>query len=307
MPRTPTSTTVSSGSECSTPGINAFPESLAAKFQSGRLRSCGVGSKKGHREILRPGSRHQDLSFLGYPFLAIRFSFRRAVRRIGLFDVILVAAGAEAGDRSNLVELGSIRTVWCYLQFARALRRQSPGASRRNAHCARRDCPEGPCWMGFGRSVGLAALALAAAAAYGVYAPEVAERWAPPIGGYARQLHARLWTAPAQTAAAPSGSAAPSRQSGGPAPIMVSVTPVKRADFPCRPRGPRTGSGLQHRARAGAGRRPDRQDRLQGRPNGQGGRSAGSDRTRGRSRPLSIRQSPRRPRTRPISPTPSST
>jgi len=87
--------------------------------------------------------------------------------------------------------------------------------------------------MGFGRSVGLAALALAAAAAYGVYAPEVAEqRWAPPIGGYARQLHARLWTAPAQTAAAPSGSAAPSRQSGGPAPIMVSVTPVKREDFP---------------------------------------------------------------------------
>jgi len=86
--------------------------------------------------------------------------------------------------------------------------------------------------MGFGRSVGLAALALAAAAAYGVYAPEVAERWAPPIGGYARQLHARLWTAPAQTAAASSGSAAPSRQSGGPAPIMVSVTPVKREDFP---------------------------------------------------------------------------
>ncbi len=86
--------------------------------------------------------------------------------------------------------------------------------------------------MGFGRSVGLAALALAAAAAYGVYAPEVAERWAPPIGDYARQLHARLWTAPAQTAAAPPGSAARPGQTGGPAPIMVSVTLVKREDFP---------------------------------------------------------------------------
>ena len=86
--------------------------------------------------------------------------------------------------------------------------------------------------MGVGRSVGLAGLALAAAAAYGVYAPEVAERWAPPIGGYARQLHARLWTAPAQTAAAPSGSAAPARPEWRSAPIMVSVTPVKRADFP---------------------------------------------------------------------------
>jgi membrane fusion protein, multidrug efflux system len=90
--------------------------------------------------------------------------------------------------------------------------------------------------MGFGRWVGTACLALAAAAAYGIYAPEVAERWAPALGGLAHQVHARLWTTPGRAGITPTpgqSESAPSQgQSGAPAPIIVSVTAVKRADFP---------------------------------------------------------------------------
>ena len=90
--------------------------------------------------------------------------------------------------------------------------------------------------MGFGRLLAMAGLALAAAVACGVYAPDVTERWVPALGGYARQLHARLSSKPIQTGAAlsngPLGSAAGQRQSEGPVPIVVSVTPARRADFP---------------------------------------------------------------------------
>jgi membrane fusion protein, multidrug efflux system len=69
-----------------------------------------------------------------------------------------------------------------------------------------------------------------AAAAYGVYAPEAADRWLPASGGLAHQLHDKIWTPSTQTAAAPGqGQQA---QAAGPAPIVVTVTPVKRADFP---------------------------------------------------------------------------
>ncbi len=56
---------------------------------------------------------------------------------------------------------------------------------------------------------------------------------------------------------------------------------------PCSRRA-RTGPGLQYGYRAGARRRPDREDRLQGRPNGQSRRSAGRHRSAavsGRARP----------------------
>ena len=90
--------------------------------------------------------------------------------------------------------------------------------------------------MGFGRLVGTACLALAAAAAYGTYEPDVAARWAPALGPLAHQLHAKLWATPGHTGAnsAPgqSESAAGQGQSASPAPIVVSVSPVKRADFP---------------------------------------------------------------------------
>ena len=85
--------------------------------------------------------------------------------------------------------------------------------------------------MKLGRLIGVAALALGAAAAYGIYSPETADRWAPPVGGIASKLHARLFTASRESPASPS-TGAPAAPAGGPAPIVVSVTPVKREDFP---------------------------------------------------------------------------
>jgi multidrug efflux system membrane fusion protein len=84
--------------------------------------------------------------------------------------------------------------------------------------------------MRFARFAWVAILACGAAAAYGVYAPETADRWLPAAGDLAHQLHNRIWSPPAQTAATP-GQGQPS-QTTGPAPIVVTVTPVKRADFP---------------------------------------------------------------------------
>ena len=89
--------------------------------------------------------------------------------------------------------------------------------------------------MRFGRLAGLAGLALAAAAAYGVYSPDATDRSAPPVSGIAHRLHARLFATTRETATTSStgapGSAAGQGQSGA-SPILVSVTPVKRADFP---------------------------------------------------------------------------
>ena len=84
--------------------------------------------------------------------------------------------------------------------------------------------------MRFARFAWIAVVACVAAAAYGVYAPETADHWLPAAGGLAHQLHDRIWTPAAQTASAP-GQGQPS-QTNGPAPIVVTVTPVKRADFP---------------------------------------------------------------------------
>ena len=83
--------------------------------------------------------------------------------------------------------------------------------------------------MKLGGFVWIAILACGAAVAYGVYAPETADRWLPAAGGLAHGLHDRIWTPPAQTAS-PGQSQQP--QANGPAPIVVTVTPVKRADFP---------------------------------------------------------------------------
>jgi multidrug efflux system membrane fusion protein len=74
----------------------------------------------------------------------------------------------------------------------------------------------------------MAILACGAAAAYGIYAPEATDRWVPSAGGVAHQLHNRIWTPQTQNAAAP----AQRLGQAGPAPIVVSVTPVKREDFP---------------------------------------------------------------------------
>ena len=84
--------------------------------------------------------------------------------------------------------------------------------------------------MRLARFVWIAILAGGAAAAYGVYAPEAADRWLPAAGGFAHGLHDKIWAPPAQTASAQAQSQQP--QANGPAPIVVTATPVKRADFP---------------------------------------------------------------------------
>jgi multidrug efflux system membrane fusion protein len=73
-----------------------------------------------------------------------------------------------------------------------------------------------------------AAVIVVAGAAYGVYSPDTADKWAPALGVYAHRAHEMLpASAPRQVVDMP---AAPQQQ--GPAPILVSVSPVRRADFP---------------------------------------------------------------------------
>jgi membrane fusion protein, multidrug efflux system len=85
--------------------------------------------------------------------------------------------------------------------------------------------------MSFGRAAWLAAFAVIAAAAYGIYAPETADRLAPVLGKLAHQLHGEIWAR--QTPASGQGQPnATGQGQSGVAPIAVSVTPVKRADFP---------------------------------------------------------------------------
>ena len=90
--------------------------------------------------------------------------------------------------------------------------------------------------MKVGRLIGVVVLALIAAAAYAIYSPETADRWPPSVGVTAHSLHARLFATLGETATSPSsGASVPAAgqgQSSGPRPIVVSVTPVRRADFP---------------------------------------------------------------------------
>jgi multidrug efflux system membrane fusion protein len=86
--------------------------------------------------------------------------------------------------------------------------------------------------MRLARFVWIAILACGAAAAYGVYAPETADRWLPAAGGLAHGLHDKIWTPPAQTASTQGQGQEQQPQATGLAPIVVTVTPVKRADFP---------------------------------------------------------------------------
>jgi membrane fusion protein, multidrug efflux system len=77
------------------------------------------------------------------------------------------------------------------------------------------------------RQVFWAAAIVAAGAAYCAYAPETVEKWSPALGAYARRAHEML----PGSATPPKEAAAPA-QAQGPAPILVSVAAVKRADFP---------------------------------------------------------------------------
>ncbi len=90
--------------------------------------------------------------------------------------------------------------------------------------------------MGLGRMIVIAGLALVAAVAYGVYAPDGLDHLSPELGSVALRAHGMIWAEEKRTAAAPvqgqSNSGAAAGHGGGVAPIIVSVTPAKRADFP---------------------------------------------------------------------------
>ena len=73
------------------------------------------------------------------------------------------------------------------------------------------------------------AAVLAAGVAYAALAPESAEKWIPAAGPYARRLHDVLPSSLTQRASA---SAAAPAVAQGPVPVLVSVTPAKRMDFP---------------------------------------------------------------------------
>src|ERR1700723_2471610 len=81
--------------------------------------------------------------------------------------------------------------------------------------------------MAFRQAFWGAVAVVAAGAAYSVYAPETAEKWAPALGVYARRAHEML----PNSATKPPDPPAPA-QAQGPAPILVSVAPVQRAEFP---------------------------------------------------------------------------
>ena len=85
--------------------------------------------------------------------------------------------------------------------------------------------------MSLGRAAWLVGFAIIAAATYGIYAPETTDRLAPVLGGLAHRLHGEIWAH--QTSASGEGQPNASGQGQpGVAPVAVSVTPVKRADFP---------------------------------------------------------------------------
>jgi multidrug efflux system membrane fusion protein len=81
--------------------------------------------------------------------------------------------------------------------------------------------------MAFRQAFWAAVVVVAAGAAYSVYTPETAEKWAPALAPYARRAHEML----PNSATKPPDPPAPA-QAQGPAPILVSVAPVRRADFP---------------------------------------------------------------------------
>jgi multidrug efflux system membrane fusion protein len=85
--------------------------------------------------------------------------------------------------------------------------------------------------MSFGRAAWLVGFAIIAAAAYGIYAPETTDRLAPVLGGLAHRLHGEIWAHQPSASGEGQPNASGQGQSGV-APVAVSVTPVKREDFP---------------------------------------------------------------------------
>jgi len=72
-----------------------------------------------------------------------------------------------------------------------------------------------------------AAIIVAGVIGYGAYAPDTIEKWAPQAGAIAFRLHDAVFGAPK-----PQTAQAQPQAPRGPAPVLVSVATVKRADFP---------------------------------------------------------------------------
>ena len=73
-------------------------------------------------------------------------------------------------------------------------------------------------------------MAFVAAAGYGLFAPEAVDRWSPGLGQIAHRYHDQIWGGGRHT-----GSGSPDgrpKAAESVAPIVVSVTAAKRADFP---------------------------------------------------------------------------
>jgi multidrug efflux system membrane fusion protein len=85
--------------------------------------------------------------------------------------------------------------------------------------------------MWFGRAARIAVLAVVAAAAYAIYSPETTDRMAPALAGLAHRFHNAIWAQQASSSGQ-AQSGASSQVQPAAAPITVSVTAVKRADFP---------------------------------------------------------------------------
>src|SRR5579863_5392545 len=80
--------------------------------------------------------------------------------------------------------------------------------------------------MGFRGFVGTLVVIGAAAVAFGAYAPDAVDEASPVAGAYAHRLHDLI-----ASSKPPQADAAQSRP-GGPSAPLVSVAPVKRADYP---------------------------------------------------------------------------
>jgi membrane fusion protein, multidrug efflux system len=85
--------------------------------------------------------------------------------------------------------------------------------------------------MRFGRVAWIAVLAVVAAAAYAIYSPETTGRLSSALAGLAHRVHGEIWTQQASSSG-PAQSEVSSQVQPVAAPIAVSVTAVKRADFP---------------------------------------------------------------------------
>ena len=85
--------------------------------------------------------------------------------------------------------------------------------------------------MRFRRVAWIAVLTVVAAAAYAIHSPETTDRLAPALAGLAHRFHGEIWTQQA-SGSGPAQSEASGQIRPVAAPITVSVTAVKRADFP---------------------------------------------------------------------------